>query len=721
MAAIPGSLESLKEQFGPHLKFTPEGGWQRLGEPDRRVNTHCCFCGQQCGITLLVKGNEVIGFDPWMDFPFNQGKLCPKGVKRYLQNAHPDRLLHPLVREPNGFRPATRDEALDATVRSIQKIQTQYGKDAFAVLSGASLSNEKSYLMGKFARVALQTREIDYNGRLCMASATAGNELAFGIDRACNPWSDIPLAKCLILAGTNVGECSPITTDYVWQARDRGGKIIVIDPRMTPIARTADLFIPVRPGTDLALLNAMLRLLIERGYTDEEFIRNHTVGFEKVRETVAKYTPEYAAKICAIRPALIVQGAEMWGRAETGMLLHAKGIEHHSKGVANVLACINLVLAVGRFGRPGCGYSAITGQGNGQGAREHGQKCTQLPGFRDIEEPEHRAYISRVWGISESDLPHKGTSAVELMAKIHRGEIKGLLTISFNPLVSLPDANFTREALEKLEFYVGIDFFLSESLRYADVVLAGSLHEEDEGTCTTVEGRVVRLRQAVKPPGEARVDWEIVCELAKRLGRGKFFNYQNAEDIFNELRVASQGGVADYFGITYEKLEKNYGVFWPCPSLDHPGTPRLFEDKQFYFPDGKARFHAVEWRPAADVPDAEYPLYLTTGRVVYQYLSGTQTRRIGWLTEQNPEPTVEMHPRLAEKLGVKSGDRVRVTSRRGQVELKAEVVTTIRPDTVFIAYHWPEKMSANLLTQRALDPISKIPEYKVSAVRVEKV
>ena len=585
MAELPEPVEQLIDEYGPHLKFVPEGGWMGLAEPDRRVNTHCCFCGQQCGITLLVKDNSVIGFDPWTDFPFNKGKLCPKGVKRYMQCGHPDRLLQPLIRGEEGFRKATWDEALALTVRRIQELQAKYGKDSVAVLSGVSLTNEKSYLMGKFARVGLQTRNLDYNGRLCMVSAGAGNKKAFGIDRAANPWSDIPLAKCLILAGTNIAECSPITTDYVWQARDNGGKIIVIDPRMTPIARTADLFIPVRPGTDSALMNSILHVIIERGYAHEEFIREHTVGFEAVRDCVQKYTPEYSSKICGVRPELIVQAAEMWGRAETGMLLHARGIEHHTKGVENVLSCINLVLATGRIGRPGCGYGTITGQGNGQGGREHGHKCDQLPGNRDIENSEHREYIAKVWGIAESELPHKGVTAVEIMEKIHAGEIKGLFSICFNPLVSLPDATFTREALSRLEFYAGVDFFLSETLQHADVVLAGSLHEEDEGTSTTVEGRVVRIRQAVTPPGEARTDWEIVCEIARRLGRGQYFDYQKAEDIFNELRVASKGGTADYYGITYEKIEKNYGVFWPCPALEDPGTPRLFEDHQFHFPE----------------------------------------------------------------------------------------------------------------------------------------
>jgi assimilatory nitrate reductase catalytic subunit len=586
------------------------------------------------------------------------------------------------------------------------------------MLSGVSLTNEKSYLVGKFARVALQTSNLDYNGRLCMVSAGAGNKKAFGMDRAANYWDDIVLADVILVTGTNIAECFPITTDYIWRARDRGAKLIYIDPRVVPLARTADLYIPIKPGGDSALMNCILHVCIERGWVDQAFIDNHTSGFESVKEMVAKYTPEYAGKLAGVDPELIVRAAEMWGPAKTSFLLHARGIEHQSKGVDNVLSCINLVLASGRIGRPGCGYGTITGQGNGQGGREHGHKCDQLPGNRDITNPEHRKYISEVWGILESEMPGKGLTAQEIVEHMHGGDIKGLLSICFNPLVSLPDANFTREALNRVEHYSVIDFFLSETAHHANIVLPGSLHEEDEGTSTSGEGRVIRIRKAVDPPGEAKEDWRILLDIAERLGRGQYFRYGKAEDIFNELRVASKGGTADYYGITYDKIEKNYGVFWPCPELDHPGTPRLFEDHKFPTPDGRAHFNAVEYRPPAEEPDEEYPMYLTTGRVVSQYLSGTQTRRIGGLVDQYPEPLVEMHPTFAAKLGLRSKDWVTVETRRGRVTLKANVVQTIREDTVFIPYHWAGKKSANLLTNRALDPVSKIPEFKVCACRV---
>jgi assimilatory nitrate reductase catalytic subunit len=362
----------------------------------------------------------------------------------------------------------------------------------------------------------------------------------------------------------------------------------------------------------------------------------------------------------------------------------------------------------------------VTGQGNGQGGREHGQKCDQLPGARSITDPAAREHVAKVWGVRPDDIPGPGLSAVEIMEAIHRGEIKALLSMCFNPLVSLPESSFTRQALERLEFFGVVDFFLSETAHHADVVLAGSLQEEDEGVTGSAEGRVIHIRQAVTPPGNARVDWHIYCDLAKRLGKGELFPYTTSREIFNELREASRGGIADYYGITYEKIDEQMGVFWPCPTLDHPGTPRLFEDGRFGHADGRARFIASEYRPSGDPVDEEYPVYLTTGRVVSQYLSGTQTRRIGPLVDQHPEPKLEIHPRLADELGIAPGDWVTVTTRRMEMTLQALVVKTIRPDTVFIPYHWAGVQSANQLTHRTLDPRSKIPEYKVSACRLEK-
>ena len=505
-------------------------------------------------------------------------------------------------------------------------------------------------------------------------------------------------------------------------ARPRpGAKLIVVDPRLTPIARTADLYLPVKPGRDLALLNAILHEVIRLGGVDHDFIADHTNGFDDVAATVAECSPDSVERLVGIPAARIREAAALWTQAPRTMLLHARGIEHHTKGVDNVLACINLVLATGKIGRPGCGYATITGQGNGQGAREHGQRCNQLPGARDVENPEHRAAVAAAWGVDEARIPRKGATAPEIFEKIADGEIRGLLSVCFNPLVSLPDAAFTRAALEKLDFFGCIDFFLSETAQHADLVLPGSLHEEDEGTVTSAEGRVVHIRAAVAPPGEAWRDWEIICELGRRFGAAEQFAFDSTREVFEELRRVSKGGVADYSGITWEKIDRQLGVFWPCPSDDHPGTPRLFEGGRFNHPDGRARFHAVRYRPPAEDVDGEYPTILTTGRVVSQFLSGNQTRRIGPLVDQYPTPKVEIHPRLADALGIRDGERVRVVSRRGDLELPAHVVATIRPDTVFIPYHWPGDRSANRLTVRAYDPIAGIPEFKVAAVRIEKL
>jgi assimilatory nitrate reductase catalytic subunit len=706
-------------RFGPHLNFPPAQGFPGRDEPDAVVKTHCCFCGMQCGIKLLVRDNRVVGFEPWEEFPFNQGRLCPKGVQRYLQNNHPDRLVQPLMRSSDGFRPAAWDTALERTIDEIKRIQGTYGRDAFAMLSGVSLTNEKSYLVGKFARIALKTRNLDYNGRLCMVSAGAGNKKAFGLDRASNNFSDLEHAEVIMICGSNVSETFPTLTHWIWQARDNGAKLIVVDPRVTPIGRTADLHLPIRPGRDSALYGAILHQLIKHDWLDHAFIEEHTSGFSAAAEAVASYDLDWAERNTGISAEQIMLAAEWWGKAKTSFLLHARGIEHHSKGVENVLAAINLVLATGRIGKPYCGYATITGQGNGQGGREHGHKCDQLPGNRDIENPEHRAYIAGVWGIEEKELPGKGLTAYEIMEAIHRGEIKGLLSICFNPLVSLPNNNMIREALEKLEFYASIEFFMSETARHADVVLPGSLQEEEDGTVTTAEGRVVRIRQAVTPPAGARTDTSILLEMARRLGAEKHFSFTSSEDIFNELRLASKGGTADYFGITYEKIEKTMGVFWPCPSEDHPGTPRLWEDRRFKTADGRAHFHGVAYRDPGEVTDTEYPVILTTGRVVSQYLSGSQTRRIGKLVEQYPEPLLEIHPRLAARLGITERELVRVVTRRGAAEFPAQLVETIREDTVFVPYHWPGRKSINQVTSGHLDPISKIPEFKVCACRLE--
>jgi assimilatory nitrate reductase catalytic subunit len=740
MATIPVDELSIIRAFGPHRSAKVRG--TSSDDPEKLVKTHCCFCGQQCGIQLKVRHNEVIGFEPWEEFPFNRGMLCPKGVKRYLQGSHPDRLTTAQARDPSqpsGFRALPYEQAIANAAERIAAIQKTHGNAAVAVLGGASLTTEKTYLLGKFARVCLKTPFIDYNGRLCMVSAGAANKKAFGIDRTTNPWSDMVGTEVIWVAGSNVAECSPITTNYLWQARELGAKVIIQDPRITPVARTCDLYLPVRPGRDAALFAGVLNLLVENEWIDRDFIASHTVGFDAVAAYCKEWSLKRTAEVTGVPERLIRQAAELWGTAKSSFLFHARGIEHHSNGVQNALGTINLVLATGRIGKAKSGYGTIVGQANGQGGREHGQKCDQLPGWRDIANPEHRKYVASVWGISPDELPGPGVDAYELFRKIDAGEIKALIAICFNPKVSLPDNQFVARALDKLEYFCAIDFFLNDTARHADLVLPGSLQEEDEGVVAQVEGRVIKINKAVDCPGEARQDWIIIQDLARALGREQGFTFQRPREIFEELRIASKGGVADYSGITYEKIEKQMGVFWPCyshdpktgaPSPEHPGTPRLFESGSynpvakgsgpFYFSDGKARFNVAEYRPAVDDVSADYPIFLTTGRVVSQFLSGTQTRRIGPLIDQYPEPRLELHPRLAEKLGIGDGDWATCETRRGAITIRAMVVTTIRPDTVFVPYHWGGEKSVNRLTVAAQDPISKIPQYKVCGCRVRK-
>ena len=713
-AATPPGVADLHSAGGEAA-----GDWETDQADEHWTSTHCAFCGVQCGMHLRVSGNRVIGVEPRMD-THNRGKLCPKGVAAYQQISHPDRLTHPLVRDAAGvLQRATWDEALDRVVGEIRRIQAAGGPDAMATYGGASMVNEKTYLLGKFARVGLGTRFTDYNGRMCMVSAGAANYRAFGVDRTANPVTDVAMADVILVLGANVPETFPIYIRWFWEAMDRGATMICVDPRETSLARVAQLHLPIRPGTDGALLNAMLHVIIREGLVDDAFVAEHTTGFDEAAAAVAEWTPERAAEVCGVPAADIVRAAELYGRADKAMLSHARGLEHQVMGSRNAMAAINLCLATGNIGRPGAGYGTITGQGNGQGGREHGQKCDQLPGMRHFTDPGAIEHVSAIWGIDPADMPPPGEPIFRQLERMEAGEIRGLINICSNPMVSWPDQTRTRRILEGLELYVVIDIFLSESALLADVVLPGSAWAETEGVVANSDALVCKINKAVDPPGEAKPDIWILTEIARRLGKEAQFPHMSAREVFDELRRASAGGRADYAGITYERLEAEGPIAWPCPTEDHPGTPRMFEDLRFYTDDGKAHFNAVEVDPPAEEPDDEYPIRLTTGRNVAQYLSGNQTRRLGYLSDQTPAPWVEIHPNTAAEHGIVDGAPVRVTSRRSTTVLPALVVRTIRQDTVFIPYHWGQPVAANQLTKASFDPISWIPAFKTAAVRIE--
>jgi assimilatory nitrate reductase catalytic subunit len=656
------------------------------------------------------------------EFPTNRGGLCRKGWTAAELLVAPDRLTSPLMRQTRGepLRPVSWETAIARVVSTIARVQEEHGRDAIGVFGGGGLTNEKAYALGKFARVVLRTKHIDYNGRFCMASAAVASQRAFGVDRGLPfPVADIPGAEAILLVGANPAETMPPLVQYFDEQRTRGGRLIVADPRRTATAAMASTHLQLAPGTDAALANGLLHVAIRDKLIDGEFIAARTSGFDAVRQVVASYWPDRAERITGVPAKKIVEAAHLLGEATTAMVMTARGPEQQSRGVDNVLAFINLALALGHAGKPHCGFGCITGQGNGQGGREHGQKSDQLPGYRRIDNPAHREHVAAVWGVHAADLPGPGRSATEMLGDLgEEGGVRVLLVMGSNLVVSTPNARTLQPRLDKLDLLVVADLFLSETAERADVVLPACQWAEEEGTMTNLEGRLLYRRAALAPPGDSRSDLQILALLAQGLGRGQFIS-DVPEEVFDELRRCSAGGVADYAGITYDRLRRGEALFWPCPSDAHPGTPRLFLER-FATPDGRARFHAVEHKGAAEQPDEEYPLYLTTGRVLVQYQSGTQTRRVPSLRDAEPEAFVEIHPHIAATYGIGAGDWVALRTRRGRIRLKARLTSSMRLDTVFVPFHWGGPGRANTLTNDALDPDSKIPEFKVAAVAIEK-
>ncbi|MBG0816826.1 molybdopterin oxidoreductase family protein [Planomonospora sp. ID82291] len=693
------------------------------------VATHCPYCALQCGMNVAAgtggdagTGDGTVAITPRQDIPANAGGLCQKGWTAGELLTGGARLTTPLLHgEPVGW-----DEALDFVADRIRALQAEHGPDGVAVFGGGGLTNEKAYLLGKFARVALRTSQIDYNGRFCMSSAAAASMRAFGMDRGLPfPITDLAGADAVLLAGGNMAETMPPFVRHLTAMRDRGGRLIVIDPRLTATARMADLHLQPTPGTDLALALGLLHLVVTEGRVDEEYVAGRTNGFAAVATSVAAWWPERVERITGVPVAQMRLAVEILGDAARAAILTGRGAEQHAKGTDTVTAFINLALALGLPGRPGSGYGCVTGQGNGQGGREHGQKADQLPGYRKIDDPAARAHVARVWGVEPDELPGPGRSAYELLDALGTaGGPRALLLFGSNPVVSAPRSGHVTERLKGLDLLVVSDLVLSETAALADVVLPTTQWAEEEGTMTNLEGRVLLRRRAVTAPEGVRSDLEVLRGLAVRLAgpdadgpRGAAGFPADPREVFDELRRASAGGPADYAGITYERIAAETGVFWPCPAEDHPGTPRPFLDG-FATPDGRARFVPVEHRPPGEDVDADYPLYLTTGRVLAHYQSGAQTRRIAALNAVVSETFVEIHPDLAERLEVSPGQTLRLVSRRGRTEGAVRINPAIRADTVFMPFHW---IGANVLTNPELDPVSRMPEFKVCAVRVERV
>ncbi len=689
------------------------------------AKSHCCFCSMQCGLEIEVGDGEWTA-KPRKDFPVSTGRLCQKGFQAPVHVFHESRVLSPrkqLVTEgeqSGEWHEVAWSSALEQIAQDIRGLQTKHGKESIAVFGGGSLTNEVSYLLGKFARIALQTPYIDYNGRYCMSSAAAAGNKAFGIDRGMTmPLEEISNADCLILAGTNIAECQPTMIPYVMAAKKRGAFIVTIDPRNTPTSKLADVHVRLQPGFDSIFVNGLLHVMIEEELIDASFIDARTAGFDELKEAVRSFTPDRVEELTGVVAAVVRTIARKFASSHSGIVLTARGVEQQVNGVENTLNYMNLCLITGKIGRKGCGFGAVTGQANGQGGREHGQKADQLPGYRSIAEQSAREHVSAVWGVDAETLPGPGVSAYELFEKIDAGEIKGLLVLGSNPVVSSPNSSLVKQALRKLELLVVIDLFETETARMADWLLPGSSFMEAEGTLTNLEGRVFYRERAMQPPRGNPEDYQILCTLARLLGRGAYFQYEKAEDIFNELRRASAGGKADYYGITYEKLKANNGVFWPCPDPSHSGTPMMFSES-FAHPDGKARIHSIVPKLPAEPVDQQYPYVLTTGRLANHYLSGAQTRRTEPLNKKAPQPIAEIHPSVADRLKLKLNSRLRLTSRRGTMIVEVKVNEGIHPSTVFLPFHWGDELSVNQLTVPALDPVSRMPEFKLCAVQMER-
>jgi assimilatory nitrate reductase catalytic subunit len=696
------------------------------------ADTHCPYCALQCAQTLEPTPDDVTPVRVQArDFPTNRGGMCQKGWTSAEVLRATDRLHTPLVRRGGRsapLEPVSWDEAFDVIHDRLSALRTEHGPESVAVFGGGGLTNEKAYTLGKFARVVLRTPFIDYNGRFCMSSAAAAANRSLGVDRGLTfPLADLGIADAVLLLGSNPAATMPPLVPHLAGARSRGG-LVVVDPRRSATARlTADgagLHLAPVPGTDLAVVLALTQVLVDEGLLDEQYLSERTTGWDAVRAAVARWWPERAEAICGV-PAddlraaarLLAAAAPVHG-GRGAYVLTGRGLEQSSQGTAGVSAAIALAGALGLMGRVGSGYGPLTGQGNGQGGREHGMKSDQLPGYRMVTDPAARAHLAGVWNIDEPDLPGPGVPAVELLARLGTPDgPKALLVHGSNVVVSAPNVSAVRAALSRLDLLVVADIVPSETALLADVVLPVTQWAEEEGTMTTLEGRVVRRRKAVEPPGEARTELWIWAELARRFGHRLS---HDAREVFDELARASAGGRADYSAISYDRLDAGEALFWPCSPAAPDGTPRLFLEG-FPTPDGRARLFPVDHLGPAEELTADFPVHLTTGRVLQHYQSGAQTRRVAPLLAAAPLPVVELHPLLAAGHGVASGDPVRLTSARGSLVAAAEVSDDIRPDTVFVAFHWAAELSANVLTNDATDPISGMPEFKVCAVRVERV
>jgi anaerobic selenocysteine-containing dehydrogenase len=730
MSRLTGASPASWLGLGTHAEDYRYGTDERFGVlaesrlAERWVRTTCGYCSVGCGMLIGVRDGAAVAVRGDPDHPVNQGRLCPKGLSEHHTIAAPGRLHQPMARADRSgpLSPATWDEALERLVGGFTTIVAEHGPDAVAILSTGQLVTEEFYALGKLARLGLGVRHYDGNTTLCMSSAVAGYKASFGSDGPPGAYADLEQADCILLVGANIADNHPLLAPRVLANRE--STVIVVDPRVTKTAMIADLHLAIRPRTDIALLNAMMKVIIDEALVDADYVAAHTDGYPDLAAHLATIDVAAAAAECSISVELLRQAAVTFGRAERGFIGWTMGINHSVQGTETVTLLNDLCLLTGNIGRPGAAPFSITGQCNAMGTREAGG-TSSLPGYRRFDSPTDRAELASLWDVPVARIPaERGRAYPDIIDGIVEGTIRGLWIIATNPPVSFPNRRRLEAALGGLELLVVQDGFETPTTALADVVLPAAIWGEKDGTYTNSERRVSLVRKAVDPPRKARTDFDIFLAIADRLGLREtlFPQWRGPEDAFAEWARVSAGRLCDYSGITYDRIDAVGGVQWPCPAgaVEPGGTARLYADGRFPTPSGRAQLRCVTPQPISEPPAEAFPFMLNTGRTVEHWHTRTKTGRVGILEEMAPEAWVEVNPADAARLGVTSGERVRVTSARGTIgALAVRVTAIVREGEVFVPFHYDEQC-VNLLTVDEFDPISREPNYKQCAVRVER-
>jgi len=675
----------------------------------RKVETICPYCGVGCQIELNIKNDRIVKVYGVDNGSPNRGHLCVKGRFGLDYVHHQERLTTPLIKKKGKFIEVSWEEALELVAHKFKELKDKYGSDSLAGLSSAKCTNEENYLFQKFIRVCFGNNNVDHCARLCHASTVAGLGRAFGSGAMTNSIKEWEKSDVVLVTGSNTTEAHPVIGYYLKHLTTyQGLKLIVIDPRAIELTKYAKIWLRQKNGTDVAWINGLMNIIIQEGLYDEEFVENRSENFAQFRKTVSRYTPKKVEEITGIPEKELIAAARMYASGKRSSIVFSMGITQHTTGTDNVLSLANLAMLCGNVGREGTGVNPLRGQNNVQGACDLGALPNVYPGYQKVTDEQIRQKFEKAWDARLS--PKEGLTAVEIVEAAKDGVIKGLYIMGENPMLSDPNLNNVHKGLESLDFLVVQDIFLTETARMADVVLPGVSFAEKDGTFTNTERRVQRVHKALPEIGDSRQDWQIILELSRRMGYS--MSYNSPAEVMEE--IASLTPI--YGGIGFARLARE-ALQWPCPGPDHPGTPYLHKDK---FTRGKGFFTPIDYIPPAELPDKEYPFLLSTGRILYHFHTGSLSRRSKPLDSIVPEGFLEMNPVDAESLEIKDGDWINVSSRRGKVKIKVKVTERVDERAVFMSFHFAES-AANFLTNDALDPVAKIPEYKVSAVKIEKI